>query len=101
MTLDDFEGANTKRDRKENGVWKSKNVFYKQPFGTHFRYMHQVNYQNNRWHVPISIETTWETKFCAEQNFSWYLVVSTVNANIDHGHFKKGVEMNPTLKFWR
>ena len=30
MKLNYFEGANTKKDWKENGVWKLKQFFYKQ-----------------------------------------------------------------------
>ena len=58
MTLNNLEGANTKRYRKENGFRKSKQIFLKQPYGMHFRYRHQVDDHNNRRHAPISIKNT-------------------------------------------
>lgn len=101
MTLNELEGARTKRDWKENGVNKSKTFNYRQPFGLHFRYRHQVDDHNNRRHAPISIERTWATKFWADRNFAWYLAVSMVNANLAHGHFQNNGEVVPTLQFRR
>ena len=40
MTLNNLEGANTKRDWKENVVIKLKQFVYKQHFGAYFRYRH-------------------------------------------------------------
>ena len=65
----------------------------------HFRYSHQVDGHNNWWNALIYIEKTWETKFWSDQNFAWYLAVSTVNTNLAHDHFKNGGELTPTLKF--
>ena len=56
MMLNDLEGANTKRDWKDNGVRKSKIFLYKQPYGMKFRYRNQVDDYNKRRHEPISIE---------------------------------------------
>ena len=64
-----------------------------------FRYRHQVRELNNRRHAPIYIKTTWATKFWDDRNFSWYLAVSTVNADLARGHFKNGGELTPTLQF--
>ena len=97
MTLKYLEDANTKRDWKYNGVRKSKQFFYKQPFDVHFRYSNQVGDHNNRWNAPIYIETTWETKFWSDQNSDCYLSVSTVNANLAHVHFQNWGELTPTL----
>ena len=63
--------------------------------------MHQVGHHNNRRHAPISIETTWAKKLKADRKFSWYLTVSTVNANLAHGHFQNEGELTPTLQFRR
>ena len=79
----------------------SQTFFYKQPFGVHFRYRHQVDDHNKQRHEPIYIETTWATKLLDDWNFAWYLAVSTVNANLAHGHFQNGGEITPTLQFWR
>ena len=70
MTLNYLVGENTKRDWKDNGVRNLKQFVYKQPFGMHFRYRHQVYNDNNRRHSPISIETTWVTKFWDDRNFA-------------------------------
>ena len=70
MTLKYSEGENTKKDRKENGVCKSKFFLYKQHFGMRFRYMHQVYDHNNRVQEPIYIETTWATKVWSDRNFN-------------------------------
>ena len=40
-------------------------------------------------------------KFWSDRNFSWYLAVSTINANLAHEHFQKGGKLSPTLKFLR
>ena len=64
-----------------------------------FRYRHKVVDQNNRRHELISIETTRATHLWADRKFAWYLAVSTVNANLAHGHFQNGGEITPTLQF--
>ena len=101
MMLNDLEGANTKRDWKDNGVLKSKQCLHKQPFGMNFRYRNQVDDHNNQRHEPISIEKIRATKFWDERNFACYLVVSTINENLAHGHFQNGGELTPTLQFIR
>ena len=64
MTLDELEGANSKRVYKGvNGKTMSTTFKYRQPFGLHFRHPHQVEDHNNRRHTPIYLERTWATKF--------------------------------------
>ena len=54
MTLDELEGACARRHFKDRSGKKETNKFtYRQPFGLHFRYGHQVDDQNNWRHVPI------------------------------------------------
>jgi hypothetical protein len=102
MTLNELEGAQTKRDYKDaSGRMVSKKFCYRQPFGLHFKYRHQVDDHNNRRHAPISLERTWATKFWADRNFAWYLAVSFVNVNLAHGHFQNNGEVVPTLLFRR
>ena len=101
MTLKNLEVTNPKRDWKDNGFWKSKQFVCKLSFGMHFRYRHQVDDHNNRRHAPISFETTCSTKLWDDRNFTWYLAVSTFNANLAHVHFQNGGELTPTLHFRR
>ena len=54
MTLNELEGAETKRDFINRSGTKEKNQFKnRQPSGIHFRYRHQVDYRNNRRHASI------------------------------------------------
>ena len=102
MTLDELEGANTKRVYKgANGQTMSTTFKYRQPFGLHFRYRHQVDDHNNRRHAPISLERTWATKFWPDRNFAWYLAATEVNAALVMGHFQNGGVLQPSLDFRR
>ena len=58
-------------------------------------------YHNNRRHVPISIERTWQTKFWPNRNFEWCLAFTEVNTALADGHFRKGGQLIPTLQFHR
>ena len=100
MTLDDLEGDNIKRVYKgANGQTMSTTFKYRQPFGLHFRYHYQVDDHNNMRHAPISLETTWATKFWPDCNFAWYLAASEVNAALAMGHFQNGGVLQPSLDF--
>ena len=78
------------------------NIFtYQQPFVLHFRYRCQVGDNNNRRHSPISLDSTWDTKFFLDCNFAWYLAVVEVNTALASGHFQNGVNVMPTLAFGR
>ena len=102
MTLEELDGAGTRREYKGRyGESLSRLFKYRHPFGLHFRYRHQVDDQNNRMHTPISIESTWATKFWPDRNFAWYLAVTEVNMALADGHFCKGGKFIPTLQFRR
>ena len=100
MTLDELEGANTKIFYKgAAGQTMSTTFKYRNPFGLHFRYHHQVDYQNNRRHTHISLERTGATKFWTDRNFPWYLAASEFNAALAMGHFQNGGVLQPSLYF--
>ena len=42
-----------------------------------------------------------QQNFWSDRKFYWYLEASTVNANLDYGHFQKRSEPTPTLQFIR
>ena len=102
MILKDLDGADTRRDYKgRDGQSLYRKFKYRQPFGLHFRYRHQVYEHNNRRHSHISLKRTWSTKFWPDRNFKWYLAVTEVNMALVDGHFCKGGKLTPTLKFHR
>ena len=65
------------------------------------RYHHQVEDQKNIRHAPISLERKWESKFCPNRKFAWYLAVTELNTALVDGHFRKGRKLIPTLQFRR
>ena len=70
-TLDELEGETTRRDCIYNSGKKDMKQFtYWQPFGLHFRYIHQVDDQNNWRHAPIYLERTWVTKLWPDRKVS-------------------------------
>ena len=98
MTLEELDGADNRLEYKgRDGEFLASIFKYRQPFGLHFRYRHQVYNHNNRRHAPISIERTWETKFWPDRNFAWYLDVIEVNTALACGHFCKGGKLIPTI----
>ena len=102
MTLEELDGSDTRREYKERDGESLARIFkYRQPFGLHFRYRHHVDDHNNKRHTPISIESTWATKFWPDRSFAWYLAVTEVNKALADGHFHKGGKLIPTLKFRR
>ena len=102
MTLDELEGTKASRDFIYISVTKQvKQFIYRQPFGIHFRYRHQVDGHNNRRHAPISLERIQTTKLWPNHNFAWYFAVSEVNTDIASGHFKNDGVVPPSLNFWR
>ena len=57
MTLDELEDAKTRRDFIDSSGTKEKNIFtYRQPFGLHLKYRHQVYDHNNQVHALIYLE---------------------------------------------
>ena len=102
MTLEELDRADTRREYKGwDGESLARLFKYRQTFGLHFRYRHQVDYHKNRRYAPISIERTWATKFCPDRNFIWYLAVTEVNMALADGHFRKDGKLIPTLKLRR
>ena len=101
-TLEELDRAETRLEYK-GGDGESLTRLFKscQTFGFHFCYRHQVDEHNNRRHASISIERTWETKFCPDINFAWYLAVTEVNTALANGHFHKGGKFIPTFQFHR
>ena len=53
MTLDDFEGGQTRREYLLDGIKTTKTFCYKQPFRMHYKFINQVDDNNNRGHLPI------------------------------------------------
>ena len=95
-----MDGTDTRRDYKGQDSQSLVRQFkYRQPFGLHFRYFHQVYDHNHRRHYPILIDRTCETKFFPDRNFVWYLDVTEVNTALSDGHFHKGGKFITTLQF--
>ena len=101
MTLDNFEGGQTRPDYLVDGVNTTKNFCYKQPFGIHYKFRHQFDDNNNRRHSPIFVERTWATKFWDDRNCAWYLATSEVNTNLERGHFIQDGKDGATIYFQR
>ena len=102
VTLDELEDTMTIAfSIDSSGTKDTKQFTYRQPFWIHFRYIHQVDAQNNRRHVKISLDRTWSTKFCPDRNFAWYLVVLEVNTYLASGHFQNDGVVQPSLDFQR
>ena len=81
---------------------KEVNQFkYRQPFGIHFRYRHQVDEHNNWIHAPIYLDRTWATKLWPDRNFSWFLAMSEVNTDLASGQFQNDGVVQPMMYFWR
>ena len=100
MTLDDMKVYNTKRNYKvrysESLV---ENFKYNQPFGFHFGCCNQVKDHNNRRHSPISLDSTWDTKFWTDCKFTLYLSMMEGNTALSSRHFQNGGNVMPILDF--
>ena len=102
MTLEELDGADTRQEYRGRDCDSLARLFkYRQPFGLHFRYHHQVDDHNNRIHATISIEMTWATKLWTDRNFAWYLDVTEMNTALADGYFRKGGKLIATLQFRR
>ena len=98
MTPDELDGTKTRRYFTDSSGTKQTEIFtYRQPFGLHFKYGHQVDDRNNQRHAPISLEKAWATKFRPDRSFAWYLAVSKVNAALALGHFQNDWLVQPSL----
>ena len=57
MTLDELEDSKTRRYFIDISGTKEENIFtYRQPFGLHLKYRHQVYDHNNQVHALIYLE---------------------------------------------
>ena len=102
MTLDELEGASTRIYFIDmSGTKDTKQFTYWQPFGIHFRYIHQVENQNNWKHTPIYPDRTRSTKFWPDRNIAWYLVVSEKNTALALSRFQNYGVGKPSLDFCR
>ena len=102
MTLDELEGASTRRDFIDISGTNEENPFtHRQPFGIHLRYKNQLEGHNNWRHAPIYLDRTWATKFWPDRNFAWYLAVLEVNTDLVSGQSIKDGVLQPSLDFWR
>ena len=99
MTLDKFEGGQTRRDYLVDGVKITNTFCYKYLFGMHYKSRHQVDDNNNRQNLPILVERTWATKFWEDRNCSCYLATSEVNTNLAWRHFRQNGKVDATLDF--
>ena len=50
--------------------------------------------------MPISVESTWATKFWENRNCAWYLERSKVNTILAWGHFQQDGKVDANLDFW-
>ena len=102
IVLGDLDRTDTGREYKGRDVQSLVRKFkYRKPFVLHFRYLHQLYDHKNRRYAPISIETTWVTKFWPDRNFSRYLAVTEVNTALADGNFRTGGQLIPILQFRR
>ena len=99
MHFDDFYRGRTQRDFLVNGVKTTKTFCYKQPFGLHSKFRHQVDDINNRRHYPILVGRKWYTKYWKDRKYAWYLATSEVNNNLAWGHFQQDGKVDATLDF--
>ena len=98
--LEELTGADTRQTYKSvDGEMMMKTFKYTKVFGNHFRYHHQVDDHNSHCHAPISIETTWKTKYWPDQNFAHFLAVSEVNMNLVRDDLIRDAEVFPQLAF--
>ena len=98
MTLEDLDGADTRREYKGlYGQSLARLFIYRQPYGLHYCYRHQVDDHNNRRHDRISIERTWAKQVWPDRNYARYLAVPEVNTTLADGHFRKGSPLISTL----
>ena len=102
MTLDDLEATKTGIYLiYSSGIKDTNNFTYWNPFGIHFKYKHKLYGQKKHRHTPISLESTWATKFWPDHKFAWYLDVSEGRTDFASGHFQNDGVLQPNMDFWR
>ena len=63
-TLEHLEGSDTHwRYKGVGGELVTKKLKYREFFGNHFNYRHQVDDNNNQCHSPISVDRTWAKNY--------------------------------------
>ena len=82
--------------RVVNGEVKTFN--YIEPLSRHNRAKHWVDDVNNRRHDPISLESSWATKFWPHRQFTFFVSIAEVNANNSQAR-AKSKPAQPTLEF--
>ena len=82
---------------KRGDVMETKGFMCTEVVENMFLYRHQVANNNNRRHVPISIERTWDTKYLPGFFFYWYLAVSEVNENYNQAYFLDSSDAIPHI----
>jgi hypothetical protein len=98
-TLEDLPDKKTRRTFKNASNQSVTKIFpYKEPFGLHYKFRHQVDDHNNRRHQPISIERSWATKYWPDRNFAHYIALSEVNTNLAWAYFR-GEDKEHQLRF--
>ena len=65
------------------------------------KYRHQLDYHKNRRHAPISLQGTWESKFCPDHNFPWYIAMSEGNTALESGNFQNYGAVQPIIDFFK
>ena len=83
-TLAPVPTATTSRRYKDaaTGATMTKSFQYADPFYRYFHARHAVDDNNNRRHQPISLETSWGTKFWPNRQYAFFLALSELNANL-------------------
>ena len=74
------------------------NFNYAEPHSGHNEEKIWVDDHNNRRHIPIDIVETGKTKWWPNQQFSFFLRLSEVNASVSCA-YARGVPKEPQLEF--
>ena len=72
---------------------------YTEPFSRYYKARHSVDDNNNRRHQPISVETSWGTKWWPSRQQAFHLAVAAVNANLALARAKGLDVAQPELLF--
>ena len=100
-TLESLEGSATHRRYKGAGRELVTKIFnYNEVFVTHFNHRHQVDYNNNWSHYPISVKRNWTTRYCPNRCHSYLLELTDVNENYLWGYLVDRIDVETQLDFW-
>ena len=84
----------TQQNVTEDGRQVKKRFKYHEPFYNQFKYRHQVDDHNNLRHLPISLETSLNSKDWKIRVFSFILALVEVNARLAYAYFSASEPMN-------